>query len=243
MLTRRWVQPLDVNFPPEKGYHLEAMAQRPKNPEPRPQPRLYLITPAIVEAETFALTLEPALSAGDIAAVLLRLAPADERSQINRIKAIAPLVQRQDAALLVEGHTGLIARAGADGAHLSGIDAITDALGALKPDRIVGAGGLTNRHDAMSAAEGGADYVMFGEPDEQGERPGFEAVLERVTWWAEVFEAPCVAYAGSLEEIVRLVDAGADFIALGDWLWNDPQNITRTIAATAPLLRLPETAA
>ena len=105
MLTRRWVQPLDVNFPPEKGYHLEAMAQRPKNPEPRPQPRLYLITPAIVEAETFALTLEPALSAGDIAAVLLRLAPADERSQINRIKAIAPLVQRQDAALLVEGHT------------------------------------------------------------------------------------------------------------------------------------------
>ena len=243
MLTRRWVQPLDVNFPPETGYHLEAMAQRPKNPEPRPQPRLYLITPAIVEAETFALTLEPALSAGDIAAVLLRLAPADERSQINRIKAIAPLVQRQDAALLVEGHTGLIARAGADGAHLSGIDAITDALGALKPDWIVGAGGLTNRHDAMSAAEGGADYVMFGEPDEQGERPGFEAVLERVTWWAEVFEAPCVAYAGSLEEIVRLVDAGADFIALGDWLWNDPQNITRTIAATAPLLRLPETAA
>ena len=243
MLTRRWVQPLDVNFPPEKGYHLEAMAQRPKNPEPRPQPRLYLITPAIVEAETFALTLEPALSAGDIAAVLLRLAPADERSQINRIKAIAPLVQRQDAALLVEGHTGLIARAGADGAHLSGIDAITDALGALKPDWIVGAGGLTNRHDAMSAAEGGADYVMFGEPDEQGERPGFEAVLERVTWWAEVFEAPCVAYAGSLEEIDRLVDAGADFIALGDWLWNDPQNITRTIAATAPLLRLPETAA
>ena len=243
MLTRRWVQPLDVNFPPEKGYHLEAMAQRPKNPEPRPQPRLYLITPAIVEAETFALTLEPALSAGDIAAVLLRLAPADERSQINRIKAIAPLVQRQDAALLVEGHTGLIARAGADGAHRSGIDASTDALGALKPDRIVGAGGLTNRHDAMSAAEGGADYVMFGEPDEQGERPGFEAVLERVTWWAEVFEAPCVAYAGSLEEIVRLVDAGADFIALGDWLWNDPQNITRTIAATAPLLRLPETAA
>ena len=202
-----------------------------------------MITPAIVEAETFALTLEPALSAGDIAAVLLRLAPADERSQINRIKAIAPLVQRQDAALLVEGHTGLIARAGADGAHLSGIDAITDALGALKPDWIVGAGGLTNRHDAMSAAEGGADYVMFGEPDEQGERPGFEAVLERVTWWAEVFESPCVAYAGSLEEIVRLVDAGADFIALGDWLWNDPQNITRTIAATAPLLRLPETAA
>jgi hypothetical protein len=40
-----------------------------------------------------------------------------------------------------------------------------------------------------------------------------------------------------------LVEAGADFIALGDWLWNDPQNIARTIAATVPLLRLPESAA
>ena len=219
------------------------MAQRPKNPEPRPQPRLYLITPAIVEAENFALTLEPALSAGDVAAVLLRLAPADERSQINRIKAIAPLVQRHGAALLAEGHTALIARSGADGAHLSGIDSITSALGALKPDWIVGAGGLANRHDAMSAAEGGADYVMFGEPDDQGVRPSFEAVLERVTWWAEVFEAPCVAYAGSLDEIVPLVEAGADFIALGDWLWNDPQSVVQTVAATVPLLRLPENTA
>ena len=219
------------------------MAPRPKNAEPRPQPRLYLITPAIVEAETFALTLEPALEAGDVAAVLLRLTDADERSLINRIKAIAPLVQQHDAALLIGGRSELVARSGADGAHLTGIDAITDGLGKLKPDWIVGAGGLEIRHDAMAAAEGGADYVMFGEPDERGERPSFDAILERVSWWAEVFEAPCVAFAGSLDEIAALVEAGADFIALGDWLWNDPQNIARTIAATVPLLRLPESAA
>jgi thiamine-phosphate pyrophosphorylase len=219
------------------------MAPRPKNAEPRPQPRLYLITPAIVEAETFALTLAPALEAGDVAAVLLRLTDADERSQINRIKAIAPLVQQHNAALLIGGRSELVARSGADGAHLTGIDAITDGLGKLKPDWIVGAGGLEIRHDAMAAAEGGADYVMFGEPDERGERPSFDAILERVSWWAEVFEAPCVAFAGSLDEIAALVEAGADFIALGDWLWNDSQNIVRTIAATVPLLRLPESAA
>jgi thiamine-phosphate pyrophosphorylase len=219
------------------------MAPRPKNAEPRPQPRLYLMTPAIAEAETFALTLEPALAAGDVAAVLLRLAPADERSQINRIKAIAPLVQQNGGALLIDGHAELVARSGADGAHLTGLEAITEALGRLKPDWIVGAGGLDSRHDAMAAAEGGADYVMFGEPDAHGERPGFDAILERVSWWAEVFEAPCVAYAGALGEIAPLVQAGADFIALGDWLWNEPENVARTIAATVPLMRLPESAA
>ena len=40
----------------------------------------------------------------------------------------------------------------------------------------------------MLAAEAGADYVMFGEPDENGARPAFAAVEERVAWWAEVFE-------------------------------------------------------
>ena len=49
----------------------------------------------------------------------------------------------------------------------------------------------------MVAAEAGADYVMFGEPDAAGERPGFAAIEERVAWWAEVFEAPCVGYAAS----------------------------------------------
>lgn len=218
------------------------MAQRPKNAEPRPQPRLYLITPAVDDAETFALTLAPALEAGDVACVLLRLADGDERSQINRIKAIAPLVQRAGAALLVGERTETVARSGADGAHLTGIDAITDALGKLKPDWIVGAGGLAIRHDAMSAAEGGVDYVMFGEPDEHGERPTFEAIIERVSWWAEVFEAPCVAYAASIQEVAALVEAGADFIALGDWIWSDPQNIAATIASAMPHLVLPEIA-
>ncbi len=219
------------------------MAQRPKNAEPRPQPRLYLITPALADAETFALTLEPALAAGDVACVLLRLADGDERTGINRIKAIAPLVQRHNAALLVDGKSELVARSGADGAHLTGLEAISAALGKLKPDWIVGAGGLAIRHDAMSAAEGGVDYVMFGEPDEHNERPSFEAIVERVSWWAEVFEAPCVAYAGSIDEIAPLVAAGADFIALGDWIWSDPQNIAATIASIMPHLRLPETAA
>jgi thiamine-phosphate pyrophosphorylase len=100
--------------------------------------------------------------------------------------------------------------------------------------------GLAIRHDAMAAAEGGADYVMFGEPDRHGQRPGFETIRERVTWWAEVFEAPCVAYAGSIDEIAALVNAGADFVALGDWLWNDPQNVAAAIASAAPHLRLPE---
>src|SRR5690606_4049973 len=111
-----------------------------------------------------------------------------------------PVVQGAGAALLLEGRPDLVARAGADGAHLTGIERLNAAVGMLKPDRIAGCGGLATRHDAMTAAEASADYVMFGGPDAAGQRPSFTAVLERVAWWAEVFEVPCVGYAETLDE-------------------------------------------
>lgn len=222
------------------------MTSRPSKVEPRPQPRLYLATPPVEDADAFAPSLATALAAGDIAAVLLRLAPADERSLINRAKTLAQVAQAKDVALLLDGHTDLVARAGADGAHLTGMPEFAEAITKLKPERIAGCGGLDTRHDAMAAAEAGADYVMFGEPLD-GERPAFDAIEERVGWWAEVFEAPCVAFAASADEVEALVKAGADFIAIGnsfdDWVWRDPQGIAATITEAARRLHMPETAA
>ena len=204
---------------------------------PRPAPRLYLITPPVGDSETFARELAAALDAGDVAAVLLRLADSDERTLINRTRAIAAIVQLRDIALLVDGRADIAIRAGADGAHLTGIEALTAALGALEPDRIAGAGGLRSRHDAMLAAEAGADYVMFGEPDRQGGRPAFDTVLERIAWWAELFQPPCVGYAANLDEVGALAQAGADFIALGDWIWTDAP--ADSVAAAAGRLAQP----
>jgi thiamine-phosphate pyrophosphorylase len=216
---------------------------RPKQAEPRPAPRLYLVTPRVADATAFSTELTTALIAGDVAAVLLRLAEADERTLINRAKTIAGTVQDRNVALLLDGHSELLARVGADGGHLTGLAEFADAIEQLKPERIAGVGGLFTRHDAMTAAELGADYVMFGEPDDAGQRPGFKAIEERVAWWAEVFEAPCVGFAASGSEVAPLVKAGADFIALGDWIWRDSATITEKIAEAAQHMRLPETAA
>jgi thiamine-phosphate pyrophosphorylase len=200
------------------------------------RPRLYLVTPALGDTASFLRDLGPVLDAGDIAAVLLRLESADERTLTNRAKSVATIVQRRDVALLLDGHPGLAARAGADGAHLFGIEALTEATASLKPDRIAGAGGLRSRHDAMLAGEAGADYVMFGDPDRRGNRPPLEAVTDRLTWWSEVFEPPCVGYAESRDEIAPLTQAGADFIALGEWLWMQEQGPAAGVAAVTAFL-------
>jgi thiamine-phosphate pyrophosphorylase len=212
--------------------------------------RLYLITPPRDDTAALAREIEAALAAADIAAVLVRLPAGDERTLIDHAKAIAAVVQRRDVALLLDGHAEMAARVGADGAHLTGIEAFNEALPMLKPDRIAGAGGLHSRHDAMVAAEAGADYVMFGEPPpyplplagagrEGARRPPFDEVLERLQWSAELLQLPCIGYAGHAGEVAPLAQTGADFIALGDWIWSDPQGVAAAVAAAAGHLAAP----
>ncbi|MBV9533117.1 MAG: thiamine phosphate synthase [Bradyrhizobium sp.] len=197
---------------------------------PRPAPRLYLATPVIEDPSSLIASLPGILAASDIAAVLLRQKQADQRSMISRIKAVAPAVQGSGAALLLEGTVELVARAGADGAHLTGIAAFEQALESLKPDRIAGTGGLATRHDSMTAGELGADYVLFGERDADGRRPSIQAIADRLQWWAELFEPPCVSYAATREEVCRFVVAGADFVLVDDLVWADPARAASELA-------------
>jgi thiamine-phosphate pyrophosphorylase len=144
--------------------------------------------------------------------------------------------------MILDNRPDLVARSGADGAHLTGIEEFEAVAGNLRPDRIAGAGGLLTRHDAMLAAENGADYVMFGEPDRNGLRPAFDQSLERVAWWQEVFQTPCVGYAASLDEIVPLARAGADFVALGDFVFEGTRPAADVLGEAAIRLRAMEDA-
>ena len=74
---------------------------------------------------------------------------------------------------------------------------------------------------------------MFGEPDD-GQRPSFEAIVERVDWWAEVFEIPCVGYAASSDEVGPLAAAGADFVASAVTIWDDRAGRGGVAAAARP---------
>ncbi len=213
-----------------------------KTAPPRPVPRLYLVTPVVDDPSALVTSLPGLLAGADIAAVLLRLAVTDQRTMIARIKQLAPAIQNAGAALLLDGqdldnHVELVARANADGAHLTGIAALEDALPSLKPDRIAGIGGLATRHDSMLAGELGADYVLFGEPDAEGKRPSMEAVAERLDWWAELFEPPCIGYAASRDEAYAFAHAGADFVLVGDAAWGDARGAAAALAEFGQAIR------
>ncbi len=197
-------------------------------------PSLYLVTPVLTEAAPFLPALREALETADVASLLLRLGPLDEAAACRLIGAIAAPVQARGVALLIDGDPALALKAGADGAHVGGAgEALTAAVKRLSPGHIVGAGGLATRHDSMFAGETGADYLLFGDWDAPLAPDELE---QRVRWWAEIFNTPCVAFAQSLDEVGGLADAGADFIMLGDCVWRDPRGCAAALTDAARIL-------
>jgi thiamine-phosphate pyrophosphorylase len=185
-------------------------------------PQFYLITPPIADALAFRTALEPVLAIGAIDVVLARFAATTDLERKGPATSLKSLVQEAGVAMLIDlpEDARLVARLGLDGAHVITPGAgLETAIAGLKPERIVGIGGLKARHDAMEAGEKDIDYVMFGEPRADGTVPPVSQTVERAEWWATIFTMPCVAYAENLEAITALAATGCEFIALGPWVF------------------------
>lgn len=163
--------------------------------------------------------LEAALGVAPVHAVLIKPRAG---AQIDRTiaRGLIERIQASGAAALIERDADLAKELRADGVHLPWS---ADVAGAYVGARdilgnrfIVGAMAGGSRHDAMTLAEAGADYIGFGLPPEIADPEA--AVAERralVEWWAQIFEVPCVAF-GVLTSAAagECAKAGADFLGV-----------------------------
>lgn len=192
-------------------------------------PQLYLITPANADPETFPATLMAVLTAAPFAALLVSRGALDAATYARLAAALVNVGQGAGCAVLLEDDVALVKKVGADGVHVTtGAEDLADAILALKPSMIVGAGNIHSRHDAMTAGEMDIDYVFFGPL--HGASSGQDADLAQ--WWAETFEVPGVL---SLPDAAPgAMDArGSEFVALSQSLWSAPSPATamRELAA------------
>lgn len=185
--------------------------------------RLYLITPPKLEPKAFADTLKRALDAGDVASLQLRLKDVAEEEIARAVDVLMPVAQQRNVAFILNDRPDLAKRLGCDGVHIGQEDGSYEAArAAMGPDRIVGVTCHDSKHLAMEAAEAGADYVAFGAffPTTTKE-PKTSCEIELLRWWAEIMVVPCVAIGGiTVANAKRLVEAGADFLAVSSGVWD-----------------------
>ena len=197
--------------------------------------RFYLITPPrLPDLAGFARTLEQALQAGDVAALQIRLKDVAEAEIEAAVRALSPIAQAHDVAVILNDRPDLAARLGCDGVHVGQDDAsYAEARRAMGKDRIVGVTCHDSRHLAMEAAEAGADYVAFGAFfDTATKAASTRADPEILSIWQESMTVPCVAIGGITVQNCRpLVSAGADFLAVSAGLWSHPDGAAAAVAA------------
>jgi thiamine-phosphate pyrophosphorylase len=200
-----------------------------------PPCRLYLITPPrLTDLPVFARILDAALSAGDVAALQIRLKAVADGEIAAAVSALAPIAAARGVAVILNDRPDLAARLGCDGVHIGQDDApYTEARRLMGKDRIVGVTCHDSRHLAMEAAEAGADYVAFGAFfDTTTKQAESRADLEILELWQEAMTTPCVAIGGiGVDNCRALVAAGADFLAVSAGVWAYPQGPAAAVAA------------
>lgn len=202
---------------------------------PRPPCRLYLITPPVIEnLNAFAGALEAALDAGDVAALQIRLKPADPQMIRDAVAQLLPIAQSRGVAVILNDDPEQARATGCDGVHVGQSDTdLAQARRIMGPDAMIGVTCHDSRHLAMEAAEGGADYVAFGAfYPTQTKTTEYRADPELLTIWQETMETPCVAIGGVTPATAgALAQAGADFVAVSGAVWNHPEGPAAAVRA------------
>ena len=189
------------------------------------QPQLYLITPPEFELFQFPETLARVLDTAEIACVRLALSTHDEDTLCRAADAVREVTIARDVALVIDRHILLVERLGLDGVHLAdGARSVRKARKELGKDAIVGAFCAASRHDGMTAAEAGCDYISFGPVGDTPLGDGTIAEPDLFDWWSQMIEVPVVAEGALDAALVATLAPITDFFGIGDeiWLADDP---------------------
>ena len=198
------------------------------------RPQLYLVTPPVFDAATFPGVLARVLDGAEVACLRLALAGRDTEAIARSADALREVAHARDVALVIETHALLVPRLGLDGVHLTdGARNIRKLRKDLGPDAIIGAACGTTRHEGISAAEAGADYVSFGPVGATTLGDGSRAAQELFDWWSAMIEMPVVAEGALTSDLVARLGPVTDFFAVGEEIWgkDDPLAALRDLMA------------
>lgn len=175
--------------------------------------RVILIAPT---HENAVADVEAALSGGDVASVIVPMGDMSEtKYRVHAIKLVS-IIQAAGAAAILVGDTQVLGRNEADGLFIAtGVEDLIEGLEKFSPKKIIGFGGVKDRHQAMIAGDIGPDFVFFGKLNGDIKPEPHRKNIALAEWWSQLISIPCVVMAGSdLNSVIDIAENRADFVAL-----------------------------
>lgn len=220
--------------------HTGLNAQRiaPNMTNLRDRCRLVLIAPDIEDAAERARVVGDALKGGDVATVIVPgYGRSDDEFQ-RHAEALVPVIQAAGAAALIVNDSRVAGRAKADGMHIDAPFAeLADAVEKFRPKLIVGAGRVSDRHQALEVGELDPDYVFFGKIGGDIKPEPHPKNLALGEWWASMVSIPCIIMGGTdPASVLAIAETGAEFAALSAAVFAEPGRAAIVVAEANALL-------
>ena len=185
--------------------------------------KIYLISPPKIDLDEFSNDLQQVVQDSKIGAFQLRLKDADISEVKRAVKSLLPICHDHGVPFFINDYYELARDYDIDGIHVGQDDCdIKNLIKEFSSQKIIGVSCQNSKHNAMIAAEAGADYVSFGAffPTKTKKNTATSDV-EILDWWLKYTNIPCAAIGGiNHDNIGQIAKSKADFICLISAIWD-----------------------
>ena len=185
---------------------------------------VYLISPNKIN-RNFYYNLDKVLAFKNVRFFQLRLKKINLYSLSKIISKIKRITKKHKVKLIINDNYALASKINVDGCHMGQLDgSITNARKKLK-GKILGVTCHNSKILAKNAIKNKADYIAFGSFFRSKLKPNAKkANLSILKWANNEIKKPIVVIGGiNNNNYKRLIKAGAKYIAISSFIWDNPK--------------------
>ena len=185
---------------------------------------VYLISPNKIN-KNFYNILDKVLSFKNVKYFQLRLKNISQKKLINICKKIRKITAKHKVKFIINDNYALTSKVKANGCHMGQQDGSFQIARKKLKGKILGITCHNSKILASEAISHKADYIAFGSIYKSKLKPSAKrANLDILKWAKKNIKKPIVVIGGiNSANYKRLIKAGAKYIALSSFIWDNPK--------------------
>ena len=184
---------------------------------------IYLISPNKIYSNFYE-DLEKVLSSKKVFFFQLRLKKISKNLIIKIAKKIRTITKKNKVKFIINDSSKLAKKVNADGCHIGQLDSTVSLARKDIRKKIIGVTCHNSKELALKASKDMADYIAFGSFFNSKLKPNAKKANLKILLWAKKnIKKPIVVIGGITDKnYEKLIKAGANYIAISTFIWNNP---------------------
>ena len=187
---------------------------------------VYLISPNKIN-QSFYASLDKVLSLKNVKFFQLRVKNVSQKKILLISKKVKKITTKHKVKFIINDYFSLASKIKADGCHMGQVDGSFKVARKKLKKKILGITCHNSKILANNAVENKADYIAFGSFFKSRLKPSAKKANLHILKWAKKNIKKPIVVIGGINSLnyKKLMRAGAKYIALSSFIWDNPELI------------------